>query len=50
LPKLNIAEKDALNKIVTELNPLPTEETKFVEMCLKDNKDVPAFNPRNYEL
>jgi methanol--5-hydroxybenzimidazolylcobamide Co-methyltransferase len=48
--KLNKAEKDALNKVLTELTTLPTEESKFVDMCLKEYKDVPAFNPRNYEL
>lgn len=48
--KLNKAEKDALNHVLTELKSLPDEESKFVDMCLKEYKNVPAFNPKNYDL
>ena len=48
--KLNKQEKDTLNKIITDLNSLPDEEGKFVDWALKEYKDVPAFNPKNYEL
>ena len=43
-------EIDRENKIITDLNSLPDEEGKFVDWALKEYKDVPAFNPKNYEL
>jgi len=39
-----------LRKIITDLSALPDEESKFVDQCLKAYKDVPMFNPKNYEL
>jgi len=48
--KLSKQEKDTLNKILTDLNSLPDEEGKFVDWALKEYKNVPAFNPKNYEL
>jgi methanol--5-hydroxybenzimidazolylcobamide Co-methyltransferase len=48
--KLNKQEKDTLAKIITDLSALPDEQDKFVEKCLKDYKDVPIFNPKNYGL
>ena len=48
--KLSSTEKDSLNRMITDLNSLPTEEGKFVDWALKEYKDIPAFNPKNYEL
>ncbi len=48
--KLSKQEKDTLNKILTDLKSLPDEEGKFVDWAVKEYKDVPAFNPKNYEL
>ena len=48
--KLSRQEKDTLNKILTDLKSLPDEEGKFVDWALKEYKNVPAFNPKNYEL
>ncbi|MDW5564353.1 MAG: hypothetical protein SA339_14155 [Methanomassiliicoccus sp.] len=39
-----------MNKMLTDLNSLPSEEGKFVDWALKEYKNVPAFNPKNYEL
>ena len=48
--KLSKEEKDCLNRILTDLNSLPSEEGKFVDWALKEYKNVPAFNPKNYDL
>jgi len=48
--KLSKQEKDTLNKMLTDLNSLPSEEGKFVDWALKEYKNVPAFNPKNYDL
>ena len=43
-------EQDMLRKIITDLSALPDEEGKFVDQCLSVYKDVPKFNPKNYDL
>jgi len=48
--RLSKHEQDMLRKIITDLSALPEEEGRFQEMCLKAYKDVPLFNPKNYEL
>jgi methanol--5-hydroxybenzimidazolylcobamide Co-methyltransferase len=48
--KLSKQEKDTLQKMTADLASLPTEEGKFVDWALKEYKNVPAFNPKNYEL
>ncbi len=48
--KLSKQEKDTLNKILVDLNSLPDEEGKFVDWAMKEYKDVPAFNAKNYGL
>ncbi len=48
--RLSKHEQDMLRKIITDLSALPDEESKFVDQCLKAYKDVPMFNPRNYDL
>jgi methanol--5-hydroxybenzimidazolylcobamide Co-methyltransferase len=48
--KLSKHEKDMLNKIVTDLKALPDSAAKFEEQCLKEYKNVPMFNPKNYGL
>ncbi|NLI74433.1 MAG: methanol--corrinoid methyltransferase [Euryarchaeota archaeon] len=48
--KLSAQEKDALDRILLDLRSLPSEEGKFVDWALKEYADVPAFNPKNYEL
>jgi methanol--5-hydroxybenzimidazolylcobamide Co-methyltransferase len=48
--KLSKHESDMLNKIMTDLKAMPDEEGKFLEQCLKQYKDVTAFNPKNYGL
>jgi len=48
--RLSKHEQDMLRKIITDLSALPDEEGRFQEMCLKAYKDVPLFNPKNYEL
>ena len=48
--KLSAQEKDTLDKILSDLRSLPDEEGKFVDWALKEYANVPAFNPRNYEL
>ncbi len=48
--KLSKHEADMLRKIITDLSALPDEESKFVDQCLKAYKDIPMFNPKNYEL
>ena len=48
--KLSKHEQDMLRKIITDLSALPDEQGKFVDQCLKAYKDVPMFNPRNYDL
>ena len=47
---LTAKQKDVLDKIIKDLEKLPDEESKFVDYCLKQYKDVPAFNPKNYGL
>jgi Methanol-cobalamin methyltransferase B subunit. len=41
---------DTLNDIIKKLEALPEEESKFVEYCAKEFKDVPNFNLKNYGL
>jgi methanol--5-hydroxybenzimidazolylcobamide Co-methyltransferase len=48
--RLSKHEQDMLRKMITDLSALPEEESLFKEMCLKTYKDVPFFNPKNYEL
>ena len=48
--RLSKHEQDMLRKIITDLSALPDEESKFVDQCLKAYKDVPMFNPKNYDL
>jgi len=48
--QLSRQEKDTLNKMIADLASLPSEESKFVDWAVKEYKDVPAFNPKNYEL
>jgi methanol--5-hydroxybenzimidazolylcobamide Co-methyltransferase len=48
--KLSKHEQDMLRKIITDLSALPDEESKFVDQCLKAYKDIPMFNPKNYDL
>ena len=47
---LTAKQKDVLEKIIITLEALPDDEGKFVDYCLKQYKDVPAFNPKNYDL
>ncbi|MCL2712307.1 MAG: methanol--corrinoid methyltransferase [Methanomassiliicoccaceae archaeon] len=47
---LTAKQKDVLDNIIKTLEKLPDEESKFVDYCLKQYKDVPAFNPKNYDL
>jgi len=48
--KLNKMERDTLSTIMADLKALPDEEDKFVKQCMKDYKDIPMFNPKNYGL
>jgi len=48
--KLSAQEKDTLDKILLDLRSLPSEESAFVDWALKQYADVPAFDPKNYEL
>ena len=48
--KLSKHEKDMLNKITTDLKALPDSASKFEEQCLKEYKNIPMFNPKNYGL
>ncbi len=48
--QLTVKQNDVLNDIIKKLTELPDEEDKFVEYCLKQYKDVPNFNPKNYDL
>ena len=48
--QLSAQERDTLEKILTDLRALPDEEGKFVDWALKEYANVPAFNPKNYEL
>jgi methanol--5-hydroxybenzimidazolylcobamide Co-methyltransferase len=48
--KLSKHEQDMLRKIITDLSALPDEQDKFVDQCLKAYKDIPMFNPKNYDL
>jgi len=48
--QLTAKQKDVLEKIIKTLEALPDSEDKFVDYCLKQYKDVPAFNPKNYDL
>ena len=47
---LTAKQKDVLEKIIITLEGLPDDEGKFVDYCLKQYKDVQAFNPKNYDL
>ena len=47
---LTTKQKDVLDGIIKTLEKLPDEESKFLDYCLKTYKDVPAFNPKNYDL
>ncbi|HPP44212.1 MAG TPA: methyltransferase MtaB domain-containing protein, partial [Methanomassiliicoccaceae archaeon] len=48
--KLSKHEQDMLRRIITDLSALPDEQGKFVDQCLKAYKDIPMFNPKNYDL
>ena len=48
--QLTAKQKDVLEKIIKSLEALPDSEAGFVDYCLKQYKDVPAFNPKNYDL
>jgi len=48
--KMSKQEKETLQKMTADLASLPTEEGKFVDWALKEYKNVPAFNPKNYDL
>jgi methanol--5-hydroxybenzimidazolylcobamide Co-methyltransferase len=48
--KLSKMEKDTLSKIIVDLKSLPDDEDKFVSWALKEYKDIPMFNPKNYGL
>ena len=48
--KLSKEEKDALNRVITDLMSLPDDEGKFVDWALKEYKGIPNFDPKNYEL
>ena len=48
--KMSKQERDTLQKMSADLASLPTEEGKFVDWALKEYKNVPAFNPKNYDL
>ena len=48
--KLTKEEKDALSRVSADLRSLPDDEGKFVDWALKEYANVPAFNPKNYEL
>jgi methanol--5-hydroxybenzimidazolylcobamide Co-methyltransferase len=48
--QLNKHEEDTLRRVITDLKALPDEETTFLGQCLKEYKDVKAFDPRNYDL
>ena len=41
---------ETLNDIIKKVEALPDEESKFVEYCSKEFKDVPNFNLKNYGL
>lgn len=42
---------EILYKIQRDLETLPDNEEKFIELCLKKyTGDVPTFNPRNYDI
>jgi Methanol-cobalamin methyltransferase B subunit. len=41
---------DTLKDIIKKIEALPAEESKFVEYCSKEFKDVPNFNLKNYDL
>jgi len=46
--KLSRWELDTLNKAMETLKALPDEADKFIDDCLKEYKNVPYFNPKNY--
>jgi methanol--5-hydroxybenzimidazolylcobamide Co-methyltransferase len=48
--KLSKHERDMLNKINADLKALPDSSAKFEEQCLKEYKNVPMWNPKNYGL
>jgi len=48
--KLSKHERDMLNKIIADLKSLPDSASKFEEACLKEYKNVPGWNPKNYGL
>ncbi len=41
---------ETLNDIIKKFEALPEEESKFLEYCTKEFKDVPNFNLKNYDL
>ena len=41
---------ETLKDIIKRFEALPAEESKFVEYCTKEFKDVPNFNMKNYGL
>lgn len=41
---------DTLNDIIKKIEALPEEESKFVDYCEKEFRDVPNFNLKNYDL
>ena len=47
---LTAKQLDVLNDIIKKLEQLPDEEDKFVDYCVKEYKDVPGFNMKNYDL
>lgn len=49
--QLTISQKDMLKNILKVLSSLPDDENKFIEDCVKQySAEIPAFNPKNYEL
>jgi methanol---5-hydroxybenzimidazolylcobamide Co-methyltransferase len=48
--KLTAKQSDVINDIIKKLEALPSEESKFVEYCVKEYKDVPNFKMSNYGL
>jgi methanol---5-hydroxybenzimidazolylcobamide Co-methyltransferase len=48
--KLTANEKEALTKVMKELEALPASEGDFIDMCLKKYKGVKGFNPAAYGL
>jgi len=46
--KLSRWELDTLNKAMETLNSLTDDADKFIEDCIKEYKNVPLFDPKNY--